>query len=145
MLAEAAEKTVPSLEENGEWIHLKDRVVPFVTFYLIHETTNRLLGLLECCPAKSQNTKETISRLLLSQDSFLGGLLPGVSSEAMTEWMYCSMSIKCYVLAAYEEDRLKATERLLKIQRILSFDDFIGMRQGSKVSTEHSSCLAVLR
>lgn len=131
MLAEMKEPqgSIPYLDKNSNNVHWEGRVFPFTSFYFINETTTLLLNILERNALKFQMPKETISSLLLGQNDFLGQSLSGMSVDVLTQWVYASVSIKCYVMSQEEEERWNARERLLNIRETLHLEELFGKRK----------------
>lgn len=129
MHADSFERTeseaLPAWDEGYKWVHWKDRVFPFATFYLVHEATVRLLDLLALYPQKSRTpeAKETISEYMTYKSSFLVYSLPGISQEAVMEAFYGSLRVKYFLLEELERDRLGAMDHLLRIRELLHFDE----------------------
>ena len=131
MLAEMKEPqgSIPYLDKASNNIHWEGRVFPFSSFYFINETTTLLLNILERNALKFQMPKETIASLLLGQNEFLGQSLSGMSVDVLTQWVYATVSIKCYVMSQEEEERLNARQRLLNIREALHLDELFGKRK----------------
>lgn len=129
MLAEMKDPQIPYLDKDSNNVYWKGRVFPFAAFYFINETTTLLLNILERNALKFQMPKEAISILLLGQNDFLGQSLSGMSVDVLTQWVYASISIKCYVMSQEEEERLNARERLLNIREMLCIDDLFEKRK----------------
>jgi hypothetical protein len=116
---------LPVWDREYKWVHWKDRVFPFVTFYLVHEATVRLLDLLALYPEKSRTpeARETISEYMTYKSSFLVCSLPGISQEAVMEAFYASLRVKYFLLEESERDRSGAMDHLLRIRDLLHFDE----------------------
>ena len=114
---------LPTWDANGEWVSWKDRVFPFVNFYLCHEVSARLLNILEFFPHKSREFREKMSSYVREESEFLVQLLPGISAEAMMKAFYASIAVKHYLLEENENDRIRAAQYLLAIRKLLHFDE----------------------
>jgi hypothetical protein len=138
MLAEMKEPqgSIPYLDKASNNVHWEGRVFPFTAFYFVNETTTLLLNILERNALKFQMPKETISALLLGQNDFLGQSLSGMSVDVLTQWVYASISIKCYVMSQEEDERLNARERLLNIRETLHLDELFGKRKSFKAQEQ---------
>lgn len=115
--------TLPTWDEGCEWVRWKDRVFPFMTFYLIHYASAQLLDLLEFYPLKTKQVRERISWYIQEKNEFIVRSLPGISEEALMEAFYGSIAAKHYLLEEREDIRIRAMEHLIEIRRLLHFDE----------------------
>ena len=138
MLAEMKEPqgAIPYLDKASNNVHWEGRVFPFSSFYFVNETTTLLLNILERNALKFQMPKETIAALLIGQNEFLGQSLSGMSVDVLTQWVYATVSIKCYVASQEEEERLSARERLLNIRETLHLDELFGKRKAFRAQDD---------
>ncbi len=114
---------LPAWDEKGEWVRWKDRIFPFVNFYMSHEVSARLLTSLELYPLQSQEFKRKMSSYMEEESEFLVRSLPGISTEAMTDAFYASIALKHYLLEENENDRIRAEQYLIHIRKLLHFDE----------------------